>query len=275
MTLTTPPPERATVALELLFPSPPRVPGGAAFADALRRRLDCRVEPLPDRPHWLLGLPGGATGVPPQVAWLEPDEDGPPADLGPLLDQTWDWPEAAGAVASARHRRLLAFVGLEGLPARVAARVLRGSVACTVEASLPCAVAWHPAGRVVRPDVVVLAHDDPANEDFLWPSVNIRMFEDPAPGHAVLLDTLGLGTYGLPDLQAHFRPDTTLTRGRVAFWLSYVARFVAERPGSVGPGDTFPGPGGGSWRCGLEQALVGPERGVIDLDPGGAASARG
>ena len=60
----------------------------------------------------------------------------------------------------------------------------------------------------------------------------------------------------------HFRD---LEENRIAAFLFNVATYAFEHPGALDNGDTV---GDERWRVQFEQAMVGPERIVLDIDPG-------
>ena len=118
---------------------------------------------------------------------------------------------------------------------------------------------WLPnSTRVVHPGALL--------EDPVAPFVNVRMFwveDDPG---VIVMDTLGLHALALPDLQLHFRD---LEPGRVAAALYNLAAYVLEHGDVIESGHTVTGlEAGEHWPCQLEDALVGPDRLVLDIDPG-------
>jgi hypothetical protein len=80
------------------------------------------------------------------------------------------------------------------------------------------------------------------------------------------MDTLGLGALGLPDLQCRF---CLLEPRAVARALYNTAWYLFTEGDVIQDGHTVEGGAPGSrWRCRHEDSLVGPERVVLDLNPG-------
>jgi hypothetical protein len=93
-----------------------------------------------------------------------------------------------------------------------------------------------------------------------------------SPGD-VLMDTMGMSVFDLPDLQCHFRG---LEAGRVGSKLFNTAAYLYEKGLVIESGHTIPGLSPGEkWKCQYEDSLIGPDRTVIDLNPGPRFAAGG
>ena len=188
------------------------------------------------------------------------------------LQQSWDWPEARAVAA-----RCTAAVGVADflcstLHRRDRLRLFQ-AVVSAVLAVAPClAIHWRPSQRLVEPDGYRRARLD--GSDPLYPAVNARLFrvENSEQGDTVM-DTLGLAALGVPDLQCHFRG---LDCGKVAAMLLDSADYLFEHGDVIADGHTIQGLAPEQrWRCRHEDALVGPPRVVLDLDPGDPFAAGG
>ncbi len=203
-----------------------------------------------------------ADGMMPVQGLVTPLEGPVPATaLASALEQTrgWDARAAIGEVASpsllvsdlfaggiARHARLKLFMGL--VTSVLALRRCR-------------AIVWGPSQKVVDPAMLLQSLD----EDPLFAAINVRLFRvgDGAAGE-VVMDTLGLEPFGLPDVQMHF---VGLDPNRVAGFLHGLGRYLFQRGPVIEDGHTVPGPEGQAYRCRIEEALVAPARVVIDVEP--------
>ena len=95
---------------------------------------------------------------------------------------------------------------------------------------------------------------------------NVRQFKGDEKGSETLMDTLGLAALGLVDVQCYFRD---LDPDRVAPWLFGVAGYLFMQGDVIKDGHTIQGLNAGDrWRCTYREPLVGPERVVIDIEPG-------
>jgi hypothetical protein len=145
------------------------------------------------------------------------------------------------------------------------------AVAAMSEVAPVRAILWLPAQKLIRPEALWRALDEP-EPDPLFAPVNVRMFNVTGRRQGeTVMDTLGLEPLGLPDVQCHF---VGLPPGRIAAFLHSVARYLFSRGPVIESGHTVAGPDGERWRCRWEEALVGPTRAVIDVEPAGAHSAR-
>lgn len=175
------------------------------------------------------------------------------------LGQTWDFDGAAGAVSRATTTLLVAeMLGAStGMPAEGRARAFSAVVRAVVEHAAPLAI-WSAGGEKLVDPARVSEHP-------LTPLVNVRMFRVEDDEGVMAMDTLGLHVLGLPDFQIHFRD---LEPGAIAGMLQALAIYVVEEM-EIPSGDTVSGPEGDErWRVQHEEALVAPDRLVLDIDPG-------
>ncbi len=135
----------------------------------------------------------------------------------------------------------------------------------------PRALHWSPTEQLVDPTGFAHAFGSEGRET-LFGAVNIRLFQideydDGAPLETpeMIMDTLGLAALGLDDLQVHFR---SLSPEDVGHFLYNAAHFIFEKGSVIKGGDTLRGTDGHPWKCEYENALVEPERVVIDFNPG-------
>jgi hypothetical protein len=150
--------------------------------------------------------------------------------------------------------------------------VFQRALAAVVSAMNPSAIAWSAAGKLVDPArfLEAMSSDDPADRLFL--ALNVRMFNvGNRPGESVM-DTMGLASLGLPDLQVHSRG---LDPNDLARHLFNSAHYILEKGDVIADGQTIDGiPRGTKWRCQHEASLVGPSRVVLDMDPGAPFTTR-
>jgi hypothetical protein len=198
--------------------------------------------------------------------------DGPPdpARLEKALQQTWDWDKAREAVASTRYMLLANDLVAAGLEAKVRNKQFRGFIRAVQEV-VPCkAMHWMNTQKITHPGRFVFQQSE-SDAQPLYGSINVRLFKIQGTTGDCLMDTLGLAALGLPDIQCHFRG---LDASNVAGILYDVAYYVFQWGDVIKDGETVPGAlENDRWRCQHEMALVGPERLVLDLDPGGQFAA--
>ena len=97
--------------------------------------------------------------------------------------------------------------------------------------------------------------------------INVRYFSISNDPGAMVMDTLGLHVFELPDVQCHFRDREP---GEIATMLFFVTAAYLFRSGDViADGNTISGPKGDERLvCFHEPALLEPSRQVIDVDLG-------
>jgi hypothetical protein len=194
--------------------------------------------------------------------------------LIPSLQQSWWWRDAAKTVQRCRRSMSVA-EERNALPPRERFASFQRLLAGVVEALDPAALHWIPTQQLIRPANFLEAMEEVGFEYPALGALNVRLFAIEG-GEDVLMDTLGLGALGLWDLQCHFHG---LEPDRVATWLLETARaqfLGAGRP--VRDAGSLTGPDGSSrWRLRAEDALMPPDRVLLDVDPGApyAAGDRG
>ena len=169
--------------------------------------------------------------------------------------QTWGWPEAKEVVARARTAVMVAEVmGTLHPPAdRLAA--FRTTLEAAVAVTAPLAIWSQNATKFVPPE----------HANGLESFVNVRLFRVEDSDGEMVMDSLGLHAFGLPDVQCHFRD---LDPNDVSRLLYDTAAYVLDHGDVIEDGHTVPGLDGEErWRCRHEAALVGPEREVLDVEP--------
>lgn len=260
-------------AVELLFESPPRPDPGAILAAIRAHRpaaeaahdSDATKALLfvhPDRPVRLKD-----TTIPAQVAVLA---TGRPFEVTPALaadlDQSWHFPAAREVVARCRHAMMVTDMMASLLDRHSRLELFQDTLAGILAAVPPAAIHWRPTGQFVDPAGFLAAHREGGFSRFFHGALNVRNYRISNSLGDRVMDTLGLAPFGLPDLQCHFRGLDTQD---VAAVLGNTAYYLFEHGDVIADGHTVEGITPGSrWRCQHEDALVGPGRVVLDLDPG-------
>jgi hypothetical protein len=96
---------------------------------------------------------------------------------------------------------------------------------------------------------------------------NVQNTED------MLMDTLGLSIFGLPDIQCHFKAVDPNEIARVVYNAGY---YIFDKGDIINDGETIGGiKQDDKWRCQHEESLAEPKRIVIDINPGSPYAAGG
>jgi hypothetical protein len=179
------------------------------------------------------------------------------------LSQTWGFPQARRVLDQCRAG--LTIGERFGRPLYPAQRldVFRTAVLAVCRLTTPAAAWWPTATQLLPPP-------SPAGLPLMG-LLNVRLFRVEGSNQDVVMDTLGLQAFGLPDLQCHCHD---LELPRLAAYLRNAGNYIFERGDVIRDSDTIEGMEPGErWRCLQEQALIPPDRLVIDLDPGAGYAA--
>ncbi len=275
-----------TYGVQLLFAQPPQI-NKIDLLNALRRRIG-RVEPLDG--NALAGLTsfvypdhtttyGDGMTLPAQTIFSDLP-NGLEADrVEPALQQCWDWPQARDAVARCRAAMLVMDLMSGRLEYKERLTLVQQAVSAVLDIAPCLGILWMPAQRLVDPAAYIRSKQ-PEIADPLFPAVNVRLFNinsvDDATNKVTgetLMDTVGLAALGVPDLQCHF---VGLEVSDVARMLYNAAYYLFDKGDVVADGQTIQGiRPQDRWRCQHEAALVGPERIVLDINPGRPYAAGG
>ena len=200
-------------------------------------------------------------GVPAQAVVLNTDRGLDPSEYDAAVQQSWDFPGAAEAVARGRHTLLASEFMARLLPSPERLRLFRALGTGMVELTRPIALYSRAAYALYDPQRWLEIQRDGYEYYGLF---NVRTFNVEGTDDAVM-DTLGLGIFGVPDLQCHFRG---LDRDEVANLLYNIGIYLMQNGDVIESGHTVQGLAEGStWRCNHEDSLIPPEREVIDVCP--------
>jgi hypothetical protein len=198
-----------------------------------------------------------------QVALLSKPEPIEKDLLASVVQQSWLWPECE-SIAS-KHSSVLfvtdLFASLLDRKARLA--LFKNIIRAILEVVPSLAVNWIPSQQLISPDMFL--EKDNIEIDLLFPAVNVRMFKVSAGGTTELvMDTLGLEIFGLPDFQCRYRG---LEPREVAAALYDAAYYVFDQGDVIKDGETIHGPEADQrWVCREAPALAAPERRVFGVD---------
>jgi hypothetical protein len=176
----------------------------------------------------------------------------------PDVSQTWDWEEAEAAVARCRCSLLVTEMFGDGRTPQERWNAMSGAVAELCELTQPIVISWPQSQRVGAPELFAAGDLDGL--------INVRYFSIANDPGAMVMDTLGLHVFGLPDVQCHFRNREP---AEIATMLFSTATYLFRSGDVIADGNTISGPQGDErLLCFREPALLEPSRLVIDVDLG-------
>lgn len=187
------------------------------------------------------------------------------------IGQSWSWEGAESALPHCTGAWLVADRRATRLPVRERLESFQAVLAAVVKVMNPHALHWSPTEQLVDPTGFLHAVEMEGRQT-LFGAINIRLFRideyddgTPLETPEMIMDTLGLSALGLDDLQVHYR---NLHPQDVGHFLYNAAHFIFEKGAVIKGGDTLRGTDGHPWKCEYENALVEPQRVVIDFNPG-------
>ena len=197
----------------------------------------------------------------------------------PLLDdvaqsQLWDCQDSEQILNTCKYQVIATDMLAAGLDYKERAEMLVDYVEALVEMFPTCkAVLFENSKKMYTRDAI-LNCSIPKESKFIYYAVNARFFNIEG-SEDMLVDTLGMSTLFLPDLQYHFHgmnPNSVVNHAYNM--LSYI--FDNDNP--IKSGDNIDGIKDGKmsqeiqWKVQYEDALIQPVRPVIDINMGEFAS---
>lgn len=182
------------------------------------------------------------------------------------LSQTWDWPQKDEEVNRAKVKWVIADFNAEHLERKERIDMFNKALKAIL-GQLDClAIHWNASIKVVSPEVFIKSLSNEDSPDYLYGSLNVRLFVVDQEEGEFLMDTMGLSAFGLPDIQCHFR---NLNPEEVAGVLINYGYYLFEKGDVIQDGHTVQGlTEEQKWVCKHEHSMALPDRMVIRLDPG-------
>lgn len=180
--------------------------------------------------------------------------------------QSWSWDNAKNSVSKAKFSILITDMMASGLNYKTRLSLFQKSLYCILEIISCLAIHWHLTQQFINPASFLLNKPDSKNYDLLSGALNVRLLNIEGTEKAIIMDTLGLGALGLPDLQCHF---TSLDVNAIANILYTYGDYVFQNGDVINDGETIQGISvEDKWKCQHEISLLEPKRVVIDIDTG-------
>lgn len=198
--------------------------------------------------------------------------DWKPDDM--TMSQMWDCPESEKIFDRCRYQAVATDMMAGGLEYRDRADMLMNFMEALLEIFPTCrAVMFETSGKMFTRDDI-LSRKIPRENRFVYFAVNVRFFKIMGT-EDMMVDTVGMSTLCLPDLQYHFHGmDQNAVVDHAYNMLSYI--FANDCP--IKNGDIIDGIKDGEisrdvqWKCQYEKSLIQPLREVIDINMGEFAS---
>lgn len=199
----------------------------------------------------------------------------------PLMDniartQLWDCKNADAILSSCKYEVVATDMLAACLDYRDRADMLVGFIEALVEMFPSCKAVLFENSKKMLTREKVLNCKLPKESRFIYYAVNVRFFNIKG-GNDMLVDTLGMSTLFMPDLQYHFHG---LEPNSVVNHAYNVLSYMFENANPVKSGDYIDGIKNGKiseavqWKVQYENSLIQPVRQVIDVNMGQFASGK-
>ena len=191
----------------------------------------------------------------------------------PVLDdfersQVWDCPNVDELLTECQYRVFATDMLASGLEAKERADMLVKYVDALLELYPSCkAVVFGPSRKFLSRESIE-NHSDKAVTRFIYYAVNVRYFSIQGTND-MMVDSVGMSTLFLPDLQYHFHG---VDPNYVVFHAYNVLNYIFEHDNLIGDGGTIAGLQNGEmnqdiqWKVQYEDSLSHPVREVLDIN---------
>ncbi|WP_438349730.1 DUF4261 domain-containing protein [Paenibacillus sp. FA6] len=183
------------------------------------------------------------------------------------IQQSFHWQDAQKTVDSCKYSLRVHDLFTAGLPYKERFELILGLVHA-IQETAPCkAMYWHGSEKLVEPNTYLEAVE---MGEKLYGAVNLRLYNT-AKDKVMIMDTLGLSSLGIPDLQCHFYD---MDPSEVARDLLVISKYIYDQGDIIRDGESIGTSADKAYLCEHQHALVIPERYVLDLNPGSKHDAR-
>lgn len=181
--------------------------------------------------------------------------------------QMWDCEESEKILSECKYQVMATDMMAATLDAKERAQLDMDFMEAVVELFPDCeAVYFQNSGKLFTAEAI-RNHTIPRESRFIYFAVNARFFNIQGTND-MLVDTLGMSTLSLPDIQYHFHD---MEPNWVVNHAYNIASYILDNDNPIENGDSIDGIVDGvinqqmQWRCQYEDALIQPLRGVIDI----------
>lgn len=272
--------------IQLLFKNKPASPTTEQFRNALEKRFgdlgdvpyaetaressgDMFMFPLPG--HKVI-LQDNPDGVPVMAAFLASDP-GSGIDLDEMKrSQLWDVPNAEQLISECKYTVLVNTMLGAALPYKEQAEIMLLQVEAALACYPECIGIYAPqSGKLITPKMFEEQKKFGLGERFIHLFMNVRFF-NVADANEMVIDTLGFFVFGGAEVQVHFKE---LDPNHVVNYVYNIASYQFNNDFPIKSGETIDSIDENGkiqmdpqWTVQYENALIDPERTVLDINCG-------
>lgn len=200
--------------------------------------------------------------APSQLALLHADSGKDPDTLEEVVQQSWQTPNASEIVKKTKYKVLLTDLMASGLEVKDRLLILSNALNILVKYSNCIGIANKNSQQIISSERIK------NSDDLLLSFINIRFFN--AGDQGLIMDSLGLASLGLYDIQCHF---VDLNPVEVSSLLYNTAYYIFNEEPVFKNGHTIEGLNEERWFVQFETSLVEPSRNILDINPSAKYSA--
>lgn len=223
---------------------------------------------------YLVSYESGEKKIPPQLLITNCFEINKPVMDAIDESQLWNCPNSKTILNSCKYQVVATDMMAFGLSAKKRAEMLVHYIEALVEIFPECrAVVFENSKKMFTRDDIVNCNI-PEESKFIHYAVNVRFFNIDGTNDKIV-DTVGMSTLFLPDLQYHFHD---VNPNEVVNHAYNVLSYIFDEDNPIKSGDTIDGLLNGhmspevQWTIQYEESLIQPVRTVIDINMGEYAS---
>ncbi len=218
-----------------------------------------------------------------KVHYKEPDKDIPPQlmimrcfkNQKPVMDeisasQTWDCPASKEILSACKYQVVATDMMASGLDYKERAEMLVSFIEALVEMFPTCKAVVFETSKKMLSRKTILECQIPRESRFIYYAVNVRFFNIQG-GNDMLVDSIGMSTMFMPDVQYHFHDiDPNAVVNHAYNILSY----MHDAANPIKSNDHIDGLENGKmsmnvqWNVRYEDSLIQPIREVLDINTG-------
>ncbi|MDR0480608.1 MAG: DUF4261 domain-containing protein [Gallionellaceae bacterium] len=277
--------QRALSMMALLFEKKVELPPSKAFYEKLKQRgYETNAEwESSDAEMRLFYLPQytvdftDAKGVPYQLMLTSCSQVEKPRGDALVRSQFWQTPNGAELLDASPWQIFISDFMSSTHPAKVRAQIVSDWLEIALELFPDCKAVWFEGSQNVMTAESLRDNPYQGINRIFHGAVNARFFRVDGTEDMVV-DTLGLHVFGVPDVQLHFHD---LDPNHVVRLATNIGIYQLENDAPIKDGETIDGMDADGdyqpntrWHCQHEVSLIAPKREVLDINAGEFAAGK-
>lgn len=202
--------------------------------------------------------------IPAQCLVAIPDEKYPDIEIPNVaFQQNWHWPEANDMAKACKYELIVTDFMTRPLGYKKRLPLFMNFLVAVTKATNPQVIYSVYGQKLIKPNDLIDIWDGDEKQ-LLYGICNVRLYKL-TDINELLMDTVGLNSIGLPDLQIKFKGYEA---NEIANLLWNYAYYIYEQGDVIENGNTLEGIVSGSkWKCERQASLLDNDRIVVNVQP--------